>query len=147
MRMGEQWERARVDAKIDGDTIASRRPTSRRCDVTFDPGLAPFAAGTRPRSMIDGDRIDAAAPSRATIRFDAGLVRTGGAWKLGSCPPPASAKLTGLQGPIDDAFMEPFVFVRPTGKPFSRVAGQVGAGAGRLRDRANGCISSAASRA
>ena len=27
--------------------------------------------------------------------------------------------MPGLSGPIDDAFMEPFLFVRPTGKPLN----------------------------
>ena len=34
------------------------------------------------------------------------------------------AKRHGLQGPIDDAFMDSFVFVRPTGTPANKTAGQ-----------------------
>ncbi len=33
-------------------------------------------------------------------------------------------KMPGLSGPIDDAFMEPFLFVRPTGKPLNAVVGR-----------------------
>ena len=32
--------------------------------------------------------------------------------------------MPGLSGPIDDAFMEPFVFVRPTGKPLNAAVGR-----------------------
>jgi hypothetical protein len=32
-------------------------------------------------------------------------------------------KMPGLSGPIDDAFMEPFVFVRPTGQPLNAKVG------------------------
>jgi hypothetical protein len=32
-------------------------------------------------------------------------------------------KMPGMSGPIDDAFMEPFVFVRPTGKPINDKVG------------------------
>jgi dienelactone hydrolase len=46
-----------------------------------------------------------------------------GEWVAG--PPPAGLrKRHGLQGPIDDAFMEPFVFVRPTGPSANEAAGK-----------------------
>ena len=32
-------------------------------------------------------------------------------------------KRPGLTGPVDDAFMEPFLFVRPTGRPFNPEVG------------------------
>ncbi len=38
-----------------------------------------------------------------------------GVWKAGPFPEDVLRKKPGLQGPIDDAFMEPFLFVRPTG--------------------------------
>jgi hypothetical protein len=41
-------------------------------------------------------------------------VRDGDEWKVGT-PPTGLRKRHGLQGPIDDAFMDSFVFVRPTG--------------------------------
>ena len=34
------------------------------------------------------------------------------------------AKLPGLQGPIDDAFMDRFIMVRPTGKPMNLAVGK-----------------------
>ncbi len=37
-------------------------------------------------------------------------------------------KVPGLSGPIDDAFMEPFLFVRPTGRPLNPALGQWTAG-------------------
>jgi predicted esterase len=46
-----------------------------------------------------------------------------GVWKQG---PPESGlrKVHGLQGPIDDAFMDSFVFVRPTGTAANEAAGE-----------------------
>lgn len=38
-----------------------------------------------------------------------------GTWQSGPLPPTPKQKIHGLQGPIDDAFMDSFVFVRPTG--------------------------------
>ncbi len=40
----------------------------------------------------------------------------GDAWKLGPLPSDDLRKKPGLQGPIDDAFMDSFVFVKPSGQ-------------------------------
>jgi hypothetical protein len=51
------------------------------------------------------------------------LESIGGQWKIAATP---SAKVLrkkhGLQGPIDDAFLEPFLVVRPTGAPWNAAA-------------------------
>ncbi len=44
------------------------------------------------------------------------LSKSSGSWKIAPTPTSALRKRHGLQGPIDDAFQEPFVFVSPTGK-------------------------------
>ena len=80
---------------------------------------------------IDGRTIKAGAnPS---------FVKTGSAWSLASPPsprlrrdradvqeaarPPANLrKIHGLQGPVDDAFVDPFLCVRPTGTPWNPVS-------------------------
>ena len=47
-----------------------------------------------------------------------------GKWKLVSSTDDGSlAKRPGLQGPIDDAFMDSFLMVRPTGKPMNEKVG------------------------
>jgi dienelactone hydrolase len=51
--------------------------------------------------------------------------KSGNSWKLG--PRPDDGKLKkkhGLQGPIDDAFLDSFIFVRPTGKSQHEMAGK-----------------------
>jgi hypothetical protein len=53
----------------------------------------------------------------------AALVKASDTWKLGELPSSTLRKTHGLQGPIDDAFMDAFVFVRPTGKPLSERLG------------------------
>jgi hypothetical protein len=45
-------------------------------------------------------------------------------WRLGELPASELRKSHGLQGPIDDAFMDRFLIVRPTGKPFSEAIGK-----------------------
>lgn len=48
------------------------------------------------------------------------LVRDLGKWSVASGgSAPGLHKVHGLQGPIDDAFLEPFLLVRPTGRPWN----------------------------
>jgi hypothetical protein len=63
---------------------------------------------------IDGQTLHVkAAPAIA-------LERTGGAWKLAKLEPAKGLNKThALQGPIDDAFLDPFLLVRPTGTPWN----------------------------
>jgi predicted esterase len=121
--MAQEWERARVNATIDGDTIGITTENVTALHVTFSPGLAPFAAGARPVVTIDGATMTLPAVARDRA-LRAGLVKTSGAWRMGEPPANGLRKVHGLQGPIDDAFMDAFVFVRPTGKPFSEALGK-----------------------
>ena len=121
--VAEHWARARADAKIDGDAIRLTTAGVTAMHLAFDPGLAPFAAGARPSLTIDGTAISLPAVA-GDKSLSVGLVKTGGAWKHGELPANGLRKAHGLQGPIDDAFMDGFVFVRPTGKPFSEAMGK-----------------------
>ena len=120
--MNAHWERARVTAAVDGDAIRATTAGLSALHFVFDSGLAPFAAGARPTVTIDGTTLTLPAVARdKSLR--AGLVRTASGWRGGELPATDMRKIHGLQGPIDDAFMEPFVFVRPTGKPLSESLG------------------------
>ncbi len=67
---------------------------------------------------IDGQKLTVKPGASITLE------KTGAAWKQ------APAKLTGLhkihalQGPIDDAFLDPFLLVRPTGTPWNDAVNQ-----------------------
>jgi dienelactone hydrolase len=121
--MGEEWSRARVTAKIDGDSIAMTTSNVTAMHVSFGAGLAPFAPGVRPKLQIDGATVTLP-PVARDKSLNAGLIRTNGAWQLGVLPAEELRKAHGLQGPIDDAFMDGFVFVRPTGAPLSAAMGK-----------------------
>lgn len=55
-----------------------------------------------------------------------GLEKEQGAWRLAAeAEPGRLRKRHGLQGPIDDAFLEPFLIVKPTGTPWSAAAQQM----------------------
>jgi dienelactone hydrolase len=121
--MHQEWERARADARIDGDAITLTTANVTALHLAFEPGLAPFAAGQRPQLTIDGNSI-VLPPVARDKSLNAGLVKAGAAWRLGELPSSGLRKRHGLQGPIDDAFMDSFVFVRPTGKAWSEALGR-----------------------
>ncbi len=65
---------------------------------------------------IDGEKLHVkGAPELA-------LEKTGSTWKVASLHEKGLHKRHGMQGPIDDAFLEPFLVVRPTGTPWNAEA-------------------------
>ncbi len=63
---------------------------------------------------IDGQTLKVKAGPEIT------LDKNGGAWKVARNGPERGLHKThALQGPIDDAFLDPFLLVRPTGKPWN----------------------------
>jgi hypothetical protein len=120
--MEQEWSRARVNAKVEGNSISLTTSNVNALHVSFEPLTAPFAKGTRVTLNIDGSPValSAVPPDKS---LSAGVVKTNGTWKLGELPSGVLRKAHGLQGPIDDAFMDSFVFVRPTGRPLSERLG------------------------
>jgi dienelactone hydrolase len=124
--MGAEWQRARVHARIgeqDEKTIHLTTENVAALHLTFRPGLAPFPGGTKASVSVDGASV-ALPPVARDGSLAAGLVKAGGEWKLGELPNGTLRKMHGLQGPIDDAFMDSFVFVRPSGTPLSPALGR-----------------------
>jgi pimeloyl-ACP methyl ester carboxylesterase len=104
--MGEHWERADIRALLGEKntlTIETKNVTA------FSLRQANPSA-----VIIDGQRL--------TTFFARGgqhyFMRKDGAWRS-TAPDTVVRKRPGLTGPVDDAFVEPFVFVRPTGKPLT----------------------------
>jgi dienelactone hydrolase len=107
----QHWERADVHATLADDntlTVTTQNITA----LTFSaPAIKPSAL------ILDGQRLT----PTAALTF----TRSVGQWSTAdpstlnhqlSTASAALRKLPGLTGPIDDAFMDAFVFVRPTGK-------------------------------
>jgi hypothetical protein len=115
--LGEHWERARVNAKVEGDGVTIATTNVEALRIEFDAGLAPFAVGAKPALRIDG-AVLTLPPVARDKSMAASLIKVSGNWRLGQ-PDGGLRKRHGLQGPIDDAFMDTFVFVRPTGRAFS----------------------------
>ena len=115
--LAEHWSEARVDAAIIGDgavTLTTKNVSALTLEIP--PGWAPFDL-TQPVSLqVDGH--DFKGPQAQSDRsWTCRLIRdAAGAWNIGESPHDLVNKRHDLQGPIDDAFMDAFVFVRPTGK-------------------------------
>ena len=119
--LGEHWSRARVNAKVEGEGFTMTTANVEALRVNFEPGFAPFAIGAKPTLKIDGAALTLPAVDHDKS-LTARLVKVGGAWRMGQVDG-GLRKKHGLQGPIDDAFMDAFVFVRPTGRAFSEALG------------------------
>jgi hypothetical protein len=65
-------------------------------------------------STIDGQLVDGAPPPRSDRSWRCSFHKEDGTWKLGPLPDGGLRKKHALQGPIDDAFLDSFVFVMPT---------------------------------
>lgn len=120
--MDQHWRRARVTARLDGDTIHLTTSNVAALHLTFDSDLVPFAHGVRPTILIDGTTLNGPT-SRRGQRLSVALIHEEGAWRRGELPARQLRKRHGLQGPIDDAFMSSFMFVRPSGAPISQAGG------------------------
>ncbi len=117
----KHWDAAAVDAKIELPNkvvVKAEKVTAMTFD--FPSGYCPLEQGTPPIIVIGGKEI--AAPLVGSDRsWKASIHLESGQWRAGSSPR-HMAKKPGLQGPIDDAFMDSFLFVRPTGKPLDEKA-------------------------
>ena len=120
-RPGQHWERARLDAEIAGDSAVSVA-TSNVTAFTLDMGpggcpLDPAAQARRHHRRPEVDRARARQRPLLDRRTSASPAASGALAGDGALA--GLHKLHGLQGPIDDAFMDSFVFVTPTGTPLA----------------------------
>ena len=112
----QHWERARVEAEIrDTTQIQINTQNVAAFSLEMPAGLCPLDNSRRPTVVIDKQEVPAA-PVMSDRSWTSRFRKTNGKWSLVEMPEEGLRKVHGLQGPIDDAFMSNFVFVRPTGK-------------------------------
>ena len=111
----KHWSQARVSAEIAGNTLSVQTENISGFSVKMPSGLCPFGQRENIRVMIDGKALSG--PSVPSDRsWEASFYKVGRTWAVGTSPETGLVKRNGLQGPIDDAFMDSFLVVRPTGK-------------------------------
>lgn len=122
----KHWDRrARVDAVITSPkTVTVTTENVSALTLSMPPGLAPLETMAKPIVVIDGSRIVGPAVG-ADRSWTARFVKKGDAWAAATASKDATTlrKRHGLQGPMDDAFYDAFLFVRPTGAPLNPVVG------------------------
>lgn len=120
----KHWKRARVDAEI-------REPNAVFVDVegveefalVFKAGECPLDASLTPIVEINGQGIEA--PRVMSDRsWEVSFRKSSDGWKIAAAPVDGLRKRHGLQGPIDDAFMDSFLMVTPTGKAANAKVGE-----------------------
>jgi dienelactone hydrolase len=107
------WKDSRADAEFnppDVITISSKNIHS----LKIRPPSADFKSGFNVgfQLQIDGQKLQLPAPSHSIE-----LLHTTKGWTIQKPPANQLRKKSGLQGPIDDAFLESFIIVKPSGSP------------------------------
>ncbi len=130
--MIEHWEPATIHVKLARTEVSVH--VENVSDFTLDVPAGYFSnkPAYKPRVRISGitqatSAFDAAQPgSDGSWKLRAHFDWKSGQWKEGTRPDEllSTYKRHGLQGPIDDAFMDAFIFVRPTGKAHHELVDQ-----------------------
>jgi hypothetical protein len=103
----KQYDRAEVDARRSDNRAQYDITTRNLTRLVLDQTDHATAIN------IDGQKLHVkAAPEMA-------FEKSSGTWKPAGAREKVPRKKHGLQGPIDDAFLEPFLVVRPTGTPWN----------------------------
>jgi hypothetical protein len=117
--LGEHWAKAEISGRIDTeeDIIRIKTKNVTAFKINFDAGEFPY--DTAPKVVIDdlplqGDSIS------SDRSWAMSFVKIGDTWKDATSPESKEKvkpirKIPGLQGPIDDAFLDSFLFVLPSG--------------------------------
>ncbi len=115
--MDKHWEEARVVAKLlprQQIEITAKNVSRLSIDLPKDQAVLNFSAPMKLQIGDDTLSIDAVPSGTNNLKIH--LVRSEKGWSVSKSPSAnvGLVKRPGLQGPIDDAFMDSFVFVGPT---------------------------------
>ena len=121
------WEQARVNADLFGrDGLGPEVITKNvaALTMTMPPGHYPPDLDTKPAMTIDGEKVEATG-ALSDRSWTAHFRRVKSHWQpVDSDDDGRLRKRHGLQGPIDDAFMDSFLMVRPSGTAFHEKVGR-----------------------
>ncbi|MCE9533994.1 MAG: prolyl oligopeptidase family serine peptidase, partial [Planctomycetes bacterium] len=124
----QHWERAQVEGEIvDKNTITIKSKNVTELLINFGAKNNALAVTGAIKVEIDGQTIDTAKVDRTEGSFILLLNKADGKWMSSvqfSGDTKVVKKQHGLQGPIDDAFLDSFVMVKPTGKPLNEAMGK-----------------------
>ena len=104
----EHWSDSRIDTEVKDIEISLKTKNISRIKLKSPWQAKPIPAGTS--INVDGNKVTIPKDSQSIF-----LVHNG-QWTLGNENNIGLAKKPGLQGPMDDAFLSPFLLVTPSGK-------------------------------
>jgi pimeloyl-ACP methyl ester carboxylesterase len=120
----KHWEKATVDAdlQLGGAMVRTKNVTALTLDLLSGGWTVDLLPGNVPVN-VDGQRLEAP-PVLSDRSWTVHLRKNAGNWQVVEKMDEGTLhKRHGLQGPIDDAFMDSFLMVRPTGKPLNDKVG------------------------
>ena len=119
--MEKHWERARIDTERTPNGAILKTLNVTGLTLSMPPG-SPLKNNQPTNVIIDGQELKGS-PVLSDRSWTSRFQKKDGKWQLAAQTPVKSdvawQKTHGLQGPIDDAFMDRFIFVRPTGSPLN----------------------------
>jgi dienelactone hydrolase len=119
----KHWSAARVNAVIEGDhTIKATTSNVSALSFAMEPGAELINPGMKAAVVLDGQSV-VVPGGQSSGAWSAHFRKTGGKWAAADDEPNGLRKRHDLQGPIDDAFMDSFLMVRPTGTPLNETVG------------------------
>lgn len=120
----EQFARTEIIARVTDNGVLEIQKHQNIRSLAIDLGIF---GKKKPRIIIEGQEIKLGAESGFKKSGRIVLEEEDGAWSVLAerlvAPTYRMMKRPGIQGPIDDAFVSPFVCVRGTGKPWNEPAG------------------------
>jgi len=124
----KHWDRARVDADIESDH-AVRAKTVNVSALTFAMGQGAELMNPASNVTVSLDGQSLTVPGALTDgSWTVHFRKTAGKWAMfdqnADDDAAALRKRHNLQGPIDDAFLDSFVMVRPSGTPLNETVGK-----------------------
>lgn len=124
----EHWREASIHADLEGPEGMRTGIKLKTSNVTelalqFSSPDSPFAADAPVAVTIDDQKIPGV-KSLADKSVAVELHKQDGKWQLGAAVHSSLVKRHNLQGPVDDALMDSFLFVRPTGTAVNDAVGK-----------------------
>jgi hypothetical protein len=122
--MEKHWDRARVDASIDGDhSIQAKTSNVSAVSFEFGTGARMLNPASKVTVVLDGQTVTAGGPL-TDGSWTGHFRKTAGKWAVADDDSNVLRKRHDLQGPIDDAFFDSFLMVSPTGAAMNEVVGK-----------------------
>ena len=113
--LNKHWEEANVRARINGSSIIATTTNVSDIEFIFDSGQWPNQKAIPITITIDGQTLEGPLP-QSDQSWSWRLSHANGKWKPSQINESVVRKKPRLQGPIDDAFLERFIFVLPSKK-------------------------------